>query len=245
MYVRSAEARKTARWYSSWILFASFIPIVALYSVWIPLTLMGKLDSGGEREGEEDASLNNEDSKPTGWFRPLLHPDSDTDTDTHDPYPPFDSSLSPGGNVLITDTKHPKSILKVKSSPFKKTPVDTCRNGNTSKSKKSASRNFNREANTSDNIPVKHRIRFHFPPPADPAPYIPDSDEETSRFALIPDSDPSSLMDSERIHSDIDCVDEWDCGESNSLPLLYFDDDDDDADVVDVDVQQNNALSPI
>ena len=41
----SIEARRTARWYSSWILFISLWPIVALYFIWIPLTLMGKLDN--------------------------------------------------------------------------------------------------------------------------------------------------------------------------------------------------------
>lgn len=33
----------TARWYSSWILFSAFIPLVIMYSVWIPLSCAGRL----------------------------------------------------------------------------------------------------------------------------------------------------------------------------------------------------------
>lgn len=35
----------TARWYSSWILFADLIPIIILYTVWIALTSSGRLSS--------------------------------------------------------------------------------------------------------------------------------------------------------------------------------------------------------
>lgn len=42
---RSAESLRTARWYSSWILFLSLVPIFILYAVWIPLTLSGQLDN--------------------------------------------------------------------------------------------------------------------------------------------------------------------------------------------------------
>ena len=39
----SSEARTTARWYSSWILIGAFLPVLVLYSFWIPLTIMGKI----------------------------------------------------------------------------------------------------------------------------------------------------------------------------------------------------------
>lgn len=39
----SKEALTTARWYSSWILIWAFVPVIALYSVWIPLSIMGKI----------------------------------------------------------------------------------------------------------------------------------------------------------------------------------------------------------
>lgn len=31
----------TARWYSSWLLFTAYFPIIILYSIWIPLTFSG------------------------------------------------------------------------------------------------------------------------------------------------------------------------------------------------------------
>ena len=208
---------------------------------------MGKLDNIGEREEEEDVSFDNEDPKPSEWFRPLLHPDDDTDT--YDPYPPSSSSVSFTRNPLMADTKHPRSILKVKSSPVKKTPVDTCRSGNTNKSKKSAPLNLDRETTPFEKSPVKHRIRFNFLPPVVPAPYIPDSDEEISESDLIPDTDTRSssapitdtAVSSDRDASEIDCVDGWDRTGSKSLPLplLYFDDDDC------ADVQRSTTSHPI
>jgi hypothetical protein len=30
------------RWFASWVLFAAYWPIIILYLVWIPLTIMGK-----------------------------------------------------------------------------------------------------------------------------------------------------------------------------------------------------------
>lgn len=208
---------------------------------------MGKLDNVREREEEEDVSFDNEDPKPSEWFRPLLHPDDDSDA--YDPYPPSSNSVSFTRNPLKADTKHPKSILKVKSSPFKKTPVDTCRSGNTNKSKKSAPLNLDRETTPSEKSPVKHRIRFNFPSPVDPAPNIPDSDEEISESVLIPDTDtssssaaiPDTAVSSDRDASEIDCVDGWDRTDSKllTLPLLYFDDDDC------ADVQRSTTSHPI
>lgn len=49
------------RWLSSWILFASFWPIVILYAVWIPLTLMGKLKE--QPTGEEDETDETKDEE--------------------------------------------------------------------------------------------------------------------------------------------------------------------------------------
>eukprot|EP01035_Chromulina_nebulosa_P017054 gene17054-22564_t len=39
----SAIALKTARWYASWLLLFSFIPLILMYSIWIPLSLSDKL----------------------------------------------------------------------------------------------------------------------------------------------------------------------------------------------------------
>ena len=39
----SGEALRSARWYSSWLLVLSLVPVVCLYAVWIPLTCSGKL----------------------------------------------------------------------------------------------------------------------------------------------------------------------------------------------------------
>eukprot|EP01038_Epipyxis_sp_PR26KG_P007643 gene7643-10403_t len=41
----SADSFKTARWYSSWILFISLIPIISMYVVWLYLTINGRLKS--------------------------------------------------------------------------------------------------------------------------------------------------------------------------------------------------------
>jgi len=41
--IRSPDSLMTARWYSSWILFADLLPIAVMYSVWIALTLSGRL----------------------------------------------------------------------------------------------------------------------------------------------------------------------------------------------------------
>jgi hypothetical protein len=43
MWYSSKEALKTARWYSSWILFSALLTIFLLYCVWIPVTCSGKL----------------------------------------------------------------------------------------------------------------------------------------------------------------------------------------------------------
>jgi hypothetical protein len=43
MWKSSDEAFKTARWYSSWILFSAYFPIIVMYMVWIPLTMTGLL----------------------------------------------------------------------------------------------------------------------------------------------------------------------------------------------------------
>lgn len=38
------DAFKTSRWYSSWTVLASFIPLLMMYSIWVPATYMGKID---------------------------------------------------------------------------------------------------------------------------------------------------------------------------------------------------------
>ena len=41
--IRSGDSLLTARWYSSWILFTTLIPIFCMYGVWGTLTLTNKL----------------------------------------------------------------------------------------------------------------------------------------------------------------------------------------------------------
>lgn len=40
-----SESRVTARWYSSWVVIFSFLPLVVLYAIWIPATLDGRINS--------------------------------------------------------------------------------------------------------------------------------------------------------------------------------------------------------
>jgi len=39
----SKEALTTARWWSSWILIWSFVPVIVLYIFWVPLSYMGRI----------------------------------------------------------------------------------------------------------------------------------------------------------------------------------------------------------
>lgn len=39
----NSEARVTSRWYSSWVVVLSYLPLVVLYCIWIPATIMGKI----------------------------------------------------------------------------------------------------------------------------------------------------------------------------------------------------------
>jgi hypothetical protein len=41
MFKWNREAKITSRWYASWFLLAAFLPIIALYLIWIPSTLLG------------------------------------------------------------------------------------------------------------------------------------------------------------------------------------------------------------
>lgn len=41
--VTNKEALSTARWWSSWILTMSFLPVIILYIFWVPLSYMGKI----------------------------------------------------------------------------------------------------------------------------------------------------------------------------------------------------------
>eukprot|EP01041_Mallomonas_annulata_P000343 gene343-612_t len=56
---RNYDARKTPRWWSSWILFMAYVPIVILYLVWIPLTVMGKLQPHKPDQDVELSSVPN------------------------------------------------------------------------------------------------------------------------------------------------------------------------------------------
>lgn len=42
---RSYEAVRQARWWSSWVLIAAFVPILCLYLIWLPLTCMGQINA--------------------------------------------------------------------------------------------------------------------------------------------------------------------------------------------------------
>ncbi len=55
---------KTARWYSSWILFSAVVPILIMYGVWGTLTLTGRLRAlstprGGRMYGSYSSVANN------------------------------------------------------------------------------------------------------------------------------------------------------------------------------------------
>jgi hypothetical protein len=52
----NSETWETARWYSSWLLFMAFVPVIVLYSVWIPLTLSGKLSRRKRRKLKQSAN---------------------------------------------------------------------------------------------------------------------------------------------------------------------------------------------
>lgn len=45
---RSKESLLTARWYSSWILLSAYLPLILVYSVWIPLTYSGRWNSSND-----------------------------------------------------------------------------------------------------------------------------------------------------------------------------------------------------
>lgn len=102
---RSVEARKTARWYSSWILFSSFIPLVVMYSVWIPLSLMGKLDNIGAEDA--DISFDNEGPKESDWCNDSPYPEHEVAV--------YSVRRSP--SICASSSSSPKSILKVRSYP--------------------------------------------------------------------------------------------------------------------------------
>jgi hypothetical protein len=59
----SLQAYKTARWYSSWLLVVSLVPVFFLYCVWIPLTCSGQLD-GVDVEPTIEAILPGDPSAP-------------------------------------------------------------------------------------------------------------------------------------------------------------------------------------
>lgn len=40
--VRSRAAHARMRWFAAWVLFAAFWPLILLYLVWIPLSIMKK-----------------------------------------------------------------------------------------------------------------------------------------------------------------------------------------------------------
>jgi hypothetical protein len=94
MWRRSADSLKTARWYSSWVLFADLIPIVVMYSVWITLTYSGRLSQQQQQQtivrasprlGDNSNSLNSNSIYINGNFRQEFPPDRDYISGLQDP----------------------------------------------------------------------------------------------------------------------------------------------------------------
>ena len=54
---RNYEARRTPRWWASWVLCSAYFPIFLLYIMWIPLTLSGRL----AREEDRGDTINDID----------------------------------------------------------------------------------------------------------------------------------------------------------------------------------------
>ena len=52
----SSEARVTARWYSSWVVVLAFVPLVVLYCIWIPATLLGKIPPKNHKGSRKESA---------------------------------------------------------------------------------------------------------------------------------------------------------------------------------------------
>eukprot|EP01034_Spumella_vulgaris_P021726 gene21726-27779_t len=57
MFTISLDAQRQCRYAASWILFTSYIPIVLLYCVWLPLTFMGEIQPpSSDRDSSSSAT---------------------------------------------------------------------------------------------------------------------------------------------------------------------------------------------
>jgi len=55
---RNYEARRTPRWWASWVLCCAYVPIFLLYVLWIPLTMTGRISQdNGEGESVGDTGM--------------------------------------------------------------------------------------------------------------------------------------------------------------------------------------------
>jgi hypothetical protein len=130
-----------------------------MYSVWIPLSLMGKLDNIGADDG--DISFDNEGSKESDWYNPLPRPERE--------FAVYAVRRSP--SICASASTH-KSISKVRSYPS----VPTDRSSKIEKKKAASPRG---EACTK--IPNESKIRFDLSMSE-----IESEDEETETAKLLP-----------------------------------------------------------
>jgi hypothetical protein len=134
-----------------------------MYSVWIPLSLMGKLDNIGADDG--DISFDNEGSKESDWYNPLPRPEREFAVYAVRRSPSIIASPSPST---------PKSILKVRSYPS--VPIDR---SSKIKRKKAASP----RGESCAKIPNESKIRFDLSMSENGSE---DEDEETETAKLLP-----------------------------------------------------------
>lgn len=67
----SYTASNRCRWWSSVILVIAFVPIVALYMIWLPLTCMGKIKAADLPENEEFGTPSESSSEPPKIINPM------------------------------------------------------------------------------------------------------------------------------------------------------------------------------
>ena len=143
-----------------------------MYSVWIPLSLMGKLDNIGAEDA--DISFDNESSKESDWYNPSPFPEREVALYTVKRPQSVSASPSPSAST-------PKSILKVRSYPS----VSTDRSTKGKKKKVISPR-----GESCTKIPNKSKIRFNLSTSENVS-----EDEETETAQLLPppSHDPYSI----------------------------------------------------
>ena len=45
LFTFSHDSLRQTRWYSAWVLLLAYVPIAALYCVWLPLTCAGRINA--------------------------------------------------------------------------------------------------------------------------------------------------------------------------------------------------------